>query len=214
MLKGVQKVRNNEPSTVYWLDNSLYLNITNQCSNNCWFCLRNFKRGVADFNLKLAKDPDSEAVIAALKQTLPMRHWSEVVFCGFGEPTSRLDVLLRTACWLNRNFPALPVRLNTNGHGYKLNTGRDVAKELKSAGLSFASISMNGHNAQTYSENCRPGFEGAFEAVIDFVRRAKQEFSVEVTAVRMPEVDINKVKAIAEGHGVPFRVREYISCFW
>jgi cyclic pyranopterin phosphate synthase len=207
-------VRNTEPSTVYWLSNSLYLNITNKCSNNCWFCLRNFKRGVADFNLRLATDPDSETVIASLKKILPTRRWSEAVFCGFGEPTSRFDVMLQVTRWLNKNLSTLPIRLNTNGHGYALNKGRDVAKELKIAGITFASVSLNGHDEQTYSENCRPSFGSAFKTVQDFVRRAKQEFSVELTAVRMPEVDVGKVKAIAEDLGVPFRTREYIPCFW
>lgn len=207
-------MKNSDPSLVYWIGNSLYLNITNQCSNHCWFCFRNFKQGISDFNLKLTAEPDSATVIAALKEALPTRRWNEAVFCGFGEPTSRLSVLLEVARWMKMNQPSLPIRLDTNGQGYALNKGRDVAKELKVAGVGSASVSLNGYDEQTYAENCRPSFSAAFEAVLDFIKRAKREFPVEVTAVRMPEVDIAMVKAVAEGLGVPFRVRDYIPCFW
>jgi TatD family-associated radical SAM protein len=207
-------VKNSEPSLVYWLGNSLYLNITNQCSNHCWFCFRNFKQGIDDFNLKLTAEPGAEAVIAALKGALLTRRWNEAVFCGFGEPTSRLDVLLKAARWMKTNHPYLAIRLDTNGQGYALNKGRDVAKELKAAGVCFASVSLNGYDEQTYAENCRPSFGDAFEAVLDFIKRAKREFPVEVTAIRMPEVDITRIRAVAEGLGVPFRIRDYFPCFW
>jgi TatD family-associated radical SAM protein len=207
-------VTNSEPSIVYWIGNSLYLNITNQCSNSCWFCFRNFKQGVGDFNLKLTSEPDTNAIIAALKEALPKKWWNEVVFCGFGEPTSRLDVLLEVVLWIKTNHPSLPIRLDTNGQGYVLNKGRDVAKELKAAGVDSASVSLNGYDEQTYAENCRPSIGGSFEAVLDFVRRTKHEFPVEVTAIRMPEVDIARVKTVADGLEVPFRVRDYIPCFW
>ena len=91
---------NPAPTAVYWLNNSLYLNLTNQCSNNCWFCFRNFKPGVGGFNLKLTKEPTLPEITTQLQQTLPNQRWKEVVFCGFGEPTARLDILLETARWI------------------------------------------------------------------------------------------------------------------
>jgi hypothetical protein len=30
----------------------------------------------------------------------------------------------------------------------------------------------------------------------------------------MPEVDVEKVRAVADSLGVPLRVREYVPCFW
>ena len=86
-----------KPRIAYWLDSSLYLNITNKCSNNCWFCFRNFKKGVGGFNLKLDREPTIAEVQAELETVLALKRWSEVVFCGFGEPTARLDVLLEVA---------------------------------------------------------------------------------------------------------------------
>jgi GTP 3',8-cyclase len=208
-------VQSNTPKTVYWLDNNVYLNITNKCSNNCWFCFRNFKQGVGGFNLKLKEEPSTVTVMAELQEALASRSWSEVVFCGFGEPTERLDFLLETARWIKTHYPKIPIRLDTNGHGYAINKGRDVAGDLKAAGIGKVSVSINGHNEETYAENCRPTFQGAFGTVLEFVKKAKQAgLDVEVSAVRMQEVDIPKVKAVAESLGVPFRVRDCIPCFW
>ncbi len=124
-------------------------------------------------------------------------------------------MLLEVAKWLKAYYFPVPVRLDTNGHGYKLNPARNVAIELKDAGVSKASVSLNGSSEETYTENCKPKLEGSFEAALDFVRRAKAaELNVEVSAIRMPEVDIEKVGKIADELGVPFRVRDHAPCFW
>jgi cyclic pyranopterin phosphate synthase len=208
-------VREEKPRIAYWLDNSLYLNITNKCSNNCWFCFRNFKQGVGGFNLKLEREPTIAEVEAELESALPLKRWSEVVFCGFGEPTSRLDVLLEVARWIRKRGGSVPIRVDTNGHGYALNKDREVAEELRAAGVNKVSVSLNGHDEASYAENCKPQFEGGFAAVLDFIKKAKKAgLDVEVSAVRMPEVNMEKVKTIAESLSVPLRVREYIPCFW
>jgi len=207
--------KNEKPKTVYWLDNKLYLNITNRCSNCCFFCLKNFKRGVGGFNLKLADEPTVSQIECELSQTLGMPNWDEVVFCGFGEPTERLDVLLEVARWIRQHYGRpLRIRVNTNGHGYLLNPGRDVAAELKAAGVDKVSVSLNAGDKETYLEICKPMFAGAYEAVTDFIQKAKPLFQVEATAVRMPEVDVAKAKAVANCLGVEFRIREYIPCFY
>lgn len=201
--------------TVYWMENKLYLNITNQCSNCCFFCLKRYKRGVGAFNLKLAQEPSIEQITGELAEVLNMRGWGEVVFCGFGEPTERLDVLLSVARWIRLHYGRpLKVRLNTNGHGYVLNPCIDVAGELKAAGVDKVSVSLNAGDRETYVEVCKPTFPGAYEAVLDFIQKAKQVLQVEVTAVRMPEVDLSKVQAVADRLGVKFRIREYIPCFY
>jgi GTP 3',8-cyclase len=203
------------PKTVYWLDNTLYLNITNQCSNNCYFCLKRYKQGVGGFNLKLIREPTTQEITSELAEALHARRWDVAVFCGFGEPTLRLDVLLDAARWIRRHYGRpLEVRLDTNGHGYRLNVGRDVAAELKAAGIDKVSVSLNACDKETYEEICKPAFPGAYEAVLDFIRKAKVVLAVEVTAVRLPEVDLEKVQAAADGLGVGFKVREYIPCFF
>jgi len=144
--------KNEKPKTVYWLDNKLYLNITNRCSNCCFFCLKNFKRGVGGFNLKLADEPTISQIECELSQVLGMRNWDEIVFCGFGEPTERLDVLLEVARWIRQHYGRpLRIRVNTNGHGYLLNQGRDVAAELKAAGVDKVSVSLNAGDRETYA---------------------------------------------------------------
>jgi TatD family-associated radical SAM protein len=203
------------PRTVYWLGNTLYLNITNRCSNSCYFCLKRYKRGVGGFNLKLTAEPTVEEIISELSEVLHMRSWDGLVFCGFGEPTERLDVLLEVARWVKRHYGRpLLIRLDTNGHGYLLNLGRDVVGELKSAGANRVSVSLNAGDKETYIEICKPNFPDAYEAVLDFIRKAKQVLEVEVSTVRLPEVDLAKVQAVADGLGVSFKVREYIRCFY
>ncbi len=95
-----------------------------------------------------------------------------------------------------------------------LNRGRDVAAELKAAGVDKVSVSLNAGDKETYNEICKPTFADAYEAAIDFIKKAKSVLEVEVTVVRMPEVDIAKAQAVAEALGVNFRVREYIPCFY
>ena len=207
--------KNEAPKTVYWLESKLYLNITNHCSNCCFFCLRNFKRGVGGFNLKLLEEPSFSQIISELEKVLHRRIWDEIVFCGFGEPTERLDVLLEATKWIRKHYcKPLIIRVNTNGHGYRLNFNRDVAAELKAAGVDKVSVSLNAGDKETYNEICKPTFIDAYEVVINFIRKAKLLLDVEATVVRMPEVDIAKAEAVAYGLGVNFRVREYIPCFY
>jgi cyclic pyranopterin phosphate synthase len=161
------------------------------------------------------KDPKAEEVIFEIKKVISAKSWQEIVFCGFGEPMAKLDVLVEISRWLKSAYPLMPIRVDTNGHGYSLNPGRDVAEELKEVGVSRVSVSLNGQNSATYDENCRPIFEGGFESVLHFVMKANSVgLQVEVTAVRMPEVDVQAVGKVVEKLGVPFRVRDYIPCFW
>jgi GTP 3',8-cyclase len=208
-------VRDEKPRTVYWLDDKLYLNITNKCSSHCIFCFRNFKRGVDDFTLKLDSEPSFEHVALELDEAFNRKRWKEVVFCGFGEPTERLDLLLMLArCLKWRYEDPVPIRVNTNGHGYSLNPGRDVIEELKAAGVDKVSVSLNAGDEETYNEICKPIFAGAYTAVLGFIEKAKLVLDVEVTAVTKPEVDLHKVEALANRMGVKFRLRQCIPCFW
>jgi len=208
-------VREEKPRTVYWLEDKLYLNITNRCSNRCVFCLRNFKSGVGDFTLRLDREPSLEQVVVELEEAMRRRAWKEVVFCGFGEPTERLDLLLVISKWVrNRVGKAISIRVNTNGHGYLLNPRRDVAKELREAGVDKVSVSLNAADEETYNEVCKPSSPGAFAAVLEFIMRAKDSLCLEVTAVTTPETDLHKVEDLAIELGVRFRIRQYIPCFW
>jgi cyclic pyranopterin phosphate synthase len=203
-----------DPSIVYWLDNNIYLNITNRCSNSCYFCFRKFKSGIKEFNLKLEKEPTKEEVIEELRKVINRKNWSEVVFCGFGEPLERLDLVLEVTRWLKKHYWRT-VRVDTNGQRYSLNKGRNVVRELKEAGVDKVSVSLNAHDKETYNQICKPVFEDVYENVLDFIKKAKEEgIETEVTAVTIPEVEISKVKELAERMGVKFTVRHYIPFFW
>jgi len=203
------------PSIVYWLKNNLYLNITNKCSNNCYFCVRNFRTGVGGFNLKLQKEPSTREVINELQNFINLKNWNEIVFCGFGEPLERLDCVVEVSKWIKTHYGKIVViRVDTNGQGYLLNKNKDVVKELKEASVDKLSVSLNAHDRETYNYICKPKFRNAFENILDFIEKAKENFNVEVTAVAIPEVDLSKVEKIAENMGVKFRIRAYVSPSW
>jgi TatD family-associated radical SAM protein len=204
-----------DSSVVYWLGDNLYLNITNQCPNNCYFCLRNFKDGVGGFKLKLQKDPSVKEILTELQNVINKKYWREIVFCGFGEPLARLDCILEVSRWVRKNYGKIvKLRIDTNGQGFLLNKGRNVIEELKEAGVDRISVSLNAHDEKAYEEVCRPRFENAFESILEFIEKAKEAFDVEITAVALPEVNLQKIGETAEKMGVKFRIREYIPCFW
>ena len=208
------QARKRNPSVVYWLGNSLYLNVTKRCSNSCYFCFRKVKNGIQGFNLKLENEPTTEEVMKELRKVINRKNWSEVVFCGFGEPLERLNLVLEVTRLVNKQYWKA-VRVDTNGQGYLLNKGIDVVQELKKAGVYKVSVSLNAHDKQTYNQICKPVFEDAYENVLEFIKKAKKEgLETEATAVMVPEVEIIKIREILERIGVKFTVREYVPFFW
>ena len=202
-------MRKTKPALVYWLGESLYLNITNKCSNNCYFCLRNFVDGIANFKLKLDREPEPKEVIKQLINYINRRHWKEVVFCGFGEPTANFNCLLKVALWIRKHY-SMPIRVDTNGHGYLLNPNRKVVEELYEAGVTHVSVSLNAPDKETYNKVCRPFFQNAFNEALHFIEKAKELLKVEITAVRIPELNVEEMKRLAESLGVPLRLRKYL----
>jgi TatD family-associated radical SAM protein len=201
------------PSIVYWLGDNLYLNITNRCSNDCYFCFRRYKSGINGFNLKLREEPTLSQITDELQNFICRRAWREVVFCGFGEPLEKLDYVLEVTKWVKKHFP-ITVRIDTNGQAYLVNTRRNVVEELKKAKVDRISVSLNAHNKETYNDVCRPKIENAYENIVRFIEKAKGQFDIEATAVTIPEVNILKVKELARKIGVKFRLRAYQPCFW
>ncbi len=176
--------------------------------------MRKFRRGIRDFTLKLDSDPAAREVIAGLSDALHTEHWQEIVFCGFGEPTTRLGTLLEIARWITHHVHT-PIRVNTNGHASMLHPKLKVAEELKEAGVSALSVSLNAHNPVVYNDVCQPRFENAFDGVLKFVEEARATgLTVEITAVAIPEIKISAVAKIASNLGVKFRARHYQPCVW
>lgn len=202
-------------SIVYWIDNKLYLNITNKCSNKCVFCIKNFRKGLYGFNLELLIDPTRNQVIDAIREVINTKNWNEIVFCGFGEPTEKLDLVLETTKWIKKHYgKPIKIRINTNGQGYLINPNRDVIKELKNAGIDKVSVSLNSSTKNTYLIICKPKFDNAYNAVLEFIKKAKKVMEVEVTAVNTEDIDLKKIEKIAARLGVKFRKRVYVPCFF
>jgi TatD family-associated radical SAM protein len=199
-------------NVLYWRDDKLYLNITNQCTNDCYFCLRKFRTGIAGFNLKLENEPSKAKILQELK-AMPRREWTEYVFCGFGEPTIRLEVVLQVSKWIKHEKSGR-VRIDTNGHGLLIHPGRPIFTELLNSGVDTVTVSLNAPNEDLYNEICRPRFQKAFPSVLEFIKQARNSgLEVEVTAVALPEVKISLIKRLTEKMRVDFRARPYIPMF-
>lgn len=188
----------------YKIRNSLYLNITNRCSNRCSFCAKFDNFTVKGHNLLLDGEPSFEEIMSAVGQPQGI---DEVVFCGYGEPLIRLDLVKQVAAELKGR--GYPIRINTDGQA-NLVHGRNILPEL--AGLvDSVSVSLNAPDAATYGEICNTPFgEAGFEAVCMFIREAQKCIpQVVASAVTVPGIDIDACRRLAESLGAEFRAREY-----
>jgi len=186
----------------YQIRNSLYLNITNRCTNRCSFCVKFHSDYVKGHRLRLAHEPTEEELKDEIGD--PSRY-QEIVFCGYGEPLMRLETVKNVAQWIKSRHGR--VRINTNGHANLIH-GRNIIPELKGI-VDSISISLDAQDEDTYNRICGPAFPDAFNAVLRFIRDVKETVpDVQITVVNMPGVDIAQCREIAEQLGVAFRVRE------
>jgi len=202
---GESMAKKEEKKTIaYKIRDSLYLNITNKCTNKCDFCVRNFTGFVKGHYLWLDKEPTSEELITAVGDP---KKYKQVVFCGYGEPTERLDIILEVSKALKAKGGN--VRLVTNGHGNLINK-TDITPKLKGL-IDELSVSLDVDTKEKYNKICRPDFgPDTFDEIKKFVLQAKKFVpKVEATFLDMPGVDIDKCKKIAADLGVDCRIRKY-----
>ena len=186
---------------------TIYLNVTNQCSNNCSFCVRNFSPGLSGYTLWLDREPTADEILNRFRDEVKASD-REVVWCGFGEPTMRFDTVCDLTRKIKKAYPHLKVRLDTDGLAQLRNKDREAAKELKDAGIDSVSISLNAETEEKYKELCRPSLPSAYQAVLDFARDCRRYFpQVRLTVVNLQGIDIAECEAIAEGLGCDFKVR-------
>jgi len=195
---------------IYEYKDGLYFNLTNRCTNACDFCIRNEPSGVRGTgSLWLDEEPDAAEVIAVL-DGYDLSAYSEAIFCGYGEPTMRLDVLCEVARELKRRAPQLPVRINTNGQA-NLYYGEDVTGKLVGI-IDVVSVSLNAPSANVYSALCHSDYgRDAFPGILEFAQLCRDKgISVAFTVVdTIGQENIEACQKLSYDMGIPLRVRHY-----
>lgn len=189
---------------------TLYINLTNACTNDCVFCLRSQKDDVCGAEMWHDDKYSLEDIISQFKSFKTPKN---IVFCGYGEPFLKKDMMKSFAEYLRKNYPNIKIRVNTNGHAnaiYKYN----VAEEFKDL-LDEASVSLNSDNAQQYNEICNPKIENAYEEVKKFIK-ACSDAGIEVSASIVTgfdnrDINVENCEKIANSLGAKFRNREFIT---
>ena len=186
---------------------SLYINMTNLCCNRCEFCIRDMadSLGSAD-SLWLKREPTYKELVEGLNN-VDLDSYDEVVFCGYGEPTERIDDLINLSAEIKSRADVI-IRINTNGLGNLIN-GYDITPKLENI-IDSVSVSLNAPDEVSYNELCHPKYGlDAYPAMIEFTKKVKKY----VPDVRMSVVsvistdDIKKCEKIAKDLDVKFRVR-------
>ena len=195
---------------LYEVHGNLYVNLTNKCPCACTFCLRQTRDHMEESDsLWLEHDTTYEELEKALEKT-DMSSYREVVFCGFGEPTEALDVLLSGAAYIKAHY-GLPIRINTNGLGNLIN-GENIVPKMKGV-IDTVSISLNTPNAEEYHRLVRSKFgDQSFGAMLDFARECVKTLphvvltTVDTTITHEEEEQCRK---ICEEIGAPYRIRPW-----
>ncbi|MBE6526502.1 MAG: radical SAM protein [Thermoplasmata archaeon] len=196
-------------SILYRYGRNFYINLTNRCPCNCTFCYRFIHDSIGDSDsLWLKEEPTADEVMAAIAEA-GVTASDSVVFCGFGEPTERMDVLVEVARRV-RSEVGSKLRLDTNGLGNLVN-GRDILPELAEV-LDAISISLNASDAEEYGRvtRCRFDPETAYAGLLDFIKRSKEligDVTVSVVGGSISEESEERCRAIADQMQVRFRVR-------
>jgi TatD family-associated radical SAM protein len=187
----------------YQIGNNLYLSITDRCTLECAFCPKTFgDMTVKGYDLAFDHRPTVEEIIDSIDDPAA---YDEVVFCGYGEPTLRLNLLLEVASHVKQKGGR--VRLNTDGLSNLIHK-HDTLPELGTC-VDTLSVSLNAQNKEIYDLHCRPNLPGSYEAMLEFLGRAP-EYIADVTATAidgLEGVDIAACEAIAKAMKVKFRRR-------
>lgn len=196
----------------YVVGDALYVNVTNKCSNRCDFCIRNNGDGAyGSDSLWLTREPTAQQIIdSVLAENLAK--YSELVFCGYGEPTYRLADVRCVALAVKEKFPETKIRINTNGQS-DLILGMDSTPLYKDA-FDTVSISLNSPSAAGYDKICHSLYgKNAFYSILSFAKRVKEQVSDTVFSVVgdfLTDGEIAECHRLAKECGIPLRVRDYI----
>lgn len=195
---------------LYEVHNNLYVNMTNKCPCACTFCLRQTRDEMNHSgSLWLEREPEVEEVIEAFGQ-FEMGKYGELVFCGFGEPTERLDDLLKVAAYAKEHF-GIAVRVNTNGLSDLIND-KDTAPMFEGL-VDTISISLNTPDPEEYLKLTRSRFGiQSHAAMLRFAGNVSKYVphvvltTVETTITKEEE---ERCRKICENLGVTYRIRPW-----
>ena len=195
-------------SILYRYGSTYYINMTNRCPCRCVFCVRNSTDRLGDAeSLWLDHEPTVDEVMDELR-SVDLSASREIVFCGYGEPTERIDDVLETARRIKAEF-GKSVRLDTNGLGNLIN-GRDIIPEMAGV-IDSVSISLNASDSGEYMEVSRPSFgEAAYPAVLEFIKECREMISgvtVSVVGGSISPESEKRCEEMAREMNVRFRVR-------
>ena len=194
---------------LYPLYANLYVNMTNRCPCACTFCLRNNGDELnGSGNLWLDREPSVEEVKAEFDKFSP-DGYQDIVFCGYGEPTERLEDVLEVAAYVKSKF-GKKTRINTNGLA-NLIYNKDVTPMFEGK-MDAVSISLNTPDPQKYLELTRNKFGlESFDAMLAFARDVKKYVpSVTMTTVEstISQQEEEKCRKICEELGITYRIRK------
>lgn len=191
-----------DPKIAYQIKDSLYLNLTLRCDSNCIFCDRKGEAMVKGHNLHIENEPTAEELV---KKIGDPKRFKEIVFCGYGEPTIRLDVVKQVAHYVKDNGGK--TRLDTDGHGNMINH-RNILPELKGL-IDSVSVSLNSTDPSEYQKLMGTENGKQWEAMIEFASSAKNFIpDVFMTVVGVDELDVESAKKfVEEKMGAKFRFR-------
>lgn len=193
---------------IYTYKNQVYANITNKCDCACTFCIRTHHDGVGESdNLWHKVAPTADEVKAAIDK-FDFTGYEEFVFCGYGEPTCEIDMLVEVAQYV-KDKTGLKIRLNTNGLGNLYNK-RDIVPDLAKV-IDSISISLNAPDAESYNKVTRPQFENAYEALLDFAESCSKVIPMTQLSIVdvLPPEDIKKCQEVADSRGIRLRIRKF-----
>lgn len=201
---------NKAMTILYRVHNNIYVNLTNKCPCACTFCLRQTRDRMEDSDpLWLEHEPAYDEVIAEFAKW-NVEEYDEVVFCGFGEPTERLDVLLKVAEWVKDNYN-IKTRVNTNGLSDFIH-GKDTAP-LFEGKIDAVSISLNTPNPERYFELTRNKFGiESFDGMLKFAKNVKKyvpNVAMTTVSTTLTKEEEEECQRICDSIGVTYRIRPW-----
>ena len=187
---------------VYSLYGNIYMNITGRCTNRCAFCIRERTDGIGGYYLAHHEEP-LEGRLESIIDSLSPGMGEELVFCGYGEPTMRPELLRRLA--RSASGRGFAVRLNTNGTCLSWLSPSETASLLEP--FDTVSVSLNTSCKEEYNNVCRPEDGNAWDRMMEFIELAGRAASLRLTAVRYSGVEMESVKKLAHSLNLPLRIR-------